>query len=74
MVALQDMPRTECVRKEFIKKEININDLFGFFYCEIETTEEYLGLLPYRYEEGIMFPNGKWRGWYFSEELKYAQS
>lgn len=32
----------------------------------------YLGLLPVRNNEALVFPKGKWSGWYFSEELKYA--
>ena len=50
----------------------NLNDLFGFFYCEIETDESYLGLLPVRHLKGVVMPQGKWSGWYFSEELKFA--
>jgi len=51
---------------------LNLKDLFGFFYCEIETNSNYLGLLPVRRREGLVMPNGKWTGWYFSEELKFA--
>ena len=32
----------------------------------------YLGLLPVRGLNGILMPNGSWEGWYFSEELKFA--
>ena len=73
-VALQDMPGIQCIKKFFINKSVDIDNLFGFFYCEIETNNNYLGLLPVRDESGLIFPNGKWRGWYFSEELKYAKA
>ena len=53
-------------------KGLELGDLFGFFYCEIETENDYLGLLPVRVDEGVIMPNGSWSGWYFSEELKFA--
>lgn len=48
------------------------NNLFGFFFCEIEAPNNYLGLLPIRTPSGLLMPKGKWEGWYFSEELKFA--
>ena len=55
------------------KIELNEN-LFGWFYCKVKTTNNYLGLLPYRTPEGnLIFPVGTWYGWYFSEELKFAR-
>ena len=33
------------------------SDLFGFFYCEIQTSNLYYGLLPY-HSGGIIMPNG----------------
>lgn len=52
----------------------NIEDFFGFWYCEITTKQRYLGLLPLRSEnKGLIFPSGKWCGWYFSEQLKFAK-
>ena len=48
-------------------------NVFGFFYCRIKTGNSYLGLLPVRNTKGIIMPNGEWEGWYFSEELKFAQ-
>nr|QCS25166.1 hypothetical protein [Arthonia quintaria] len=66
--SLNDMPGLECTKIQFFKYKEKINNLFGFFYCEIETTNNnYLGLLPYRTKKGIIFPQGKWYGWYFSE-------
>ena len=41
---------------------------------KIEAPEDiYIGLLPVRYYLGIEFPVGKWEGWYFSEQLKFAK-
>lgn len=57
--------------------EINsdLNELFGFYYCEVESPSNiYLGILPYRKKSKLLMPEGKWKGWYFSEELKYAKS
>lgn len=72
-VALQDMPGLNCSKIVFYKDNVNINDLFGFFYCTVEAPiDNYLGLLPVRNKTGIIFPVGKWTGWYFSEELKFA--
>ena len=66
-VALQDMPGLECSKVNYYTNK-SIDDLFGFFYCSIESPlDSYLGLLPVRDEPGIYFPVGKWTGWYFSE-------
>jgi DNA polymerase type B, organellar and viral len=70
--ALNSMSGNKCVYLENINNSLNISDLFGFFYCEIECSENYLGLLPVRTKLGLIMPNGKWSGWYFSEELKFA--
>nr|YP_009543519.1 DNA polymerase type B [Coniothyrium glycines]AYU74409.1 DNA polymerase type B [Coniothyrium glycines] len=73
-VALQDMPGNTCSKVQYYTKDSDINDLFGFFYCYIESpVDSYLGLLPVRDDSGISFPLGKWTGWYFSEELKFAK-
>jgi hypothetical protein len=71
--ALNSLPGNKCVYLESLNNiSLNLNDLFGFFYCEIETNNNYLGLLPVRRDIGLIMPNGKWCGWYFSEELKFA--
>ena len=75
-VALNDMPGLECHKLEYINinKDIDINELFGFFYCDIELDKNnYLGILPVKTNTGNIYPVGKWSGMYFSEELKYAQ-
>ena len=73
-VALQDLPGVDCYKEHYIDMNISIKNLFGFYYCEIETNNnDYLGLLPVRDKYGLYYPLGKWAGWYFSEELKFAQ-
>lgn len=42
--SLNSMPGSNCTYIE--RSDINIDTLFGFYYCEIETTDNYLGLLP----------------------------
>ena len=73
-VALQDMPGLTC-KKLLYYNYTDIDNLFGFFYCIIETPLDiYLGLLPVRTKNGLTFPLGKWYGWYFSEQLKFAKT
>nr|YP_005351174.1 DNA polymerase type B2 [Peltigera malacea]AEK48302.1 DNA polymerase type B2 [Peltigera malacea] len=69
--SLNSMPGSNCTYIE--RSDINIDTLFGFYYCEIETTDNYLGLLPVHRDFELIMPNGKWNGWYFSEQLKFAQ-
>lgn len=72
-VALNDMPGLKCYELHFFEGQ-TIQHLFGFFYCDVESPKDiYFGLLPLRNKEGINFAKGKWKGWYFSEEIKYAQ-
>lgn len=63
---LRDMPGLFC-KKTLLTSIDNIDNLFGFFYSRIDTTQvknKYLGLLPLRVQ-GLIFPHGKWEGWYF---------
>jgi hypothetical protein len=53
-------------------KGLILDDLFGYFYCEIDAPKNSLDLLPVRKLEGLIMPTGQWSGWYFSEELKFA--
>lgn len=55
-VALNDMPGLECTYIHSPNKGMKLANLFGFFYCEIEANKAYLGLLPYRAEQGWIFP------------------
>lgn len=72
--ALNPMPGLKCSYIENINLNISecINDMFGFYYCNVKATDGYLGLLPYRTESGLLMPIGEYEGWYFSEELKFA--
>lgn len=73
--ALNSIPGRLCIYMEdYGIAGLDLNDLFGFFYCDIETDDNYLGLLPVRHLKGVIMPIGKWSGWYFSEELKFAES
>jgi hypothetical protein len=73
--ALNPLPAYSSV--EFLdnveREEYKLEDLFGFFYVEIESSDFYIGLLPVRSKSGMYLPRGKWSGWYFSEELKFAK-
>lgn len=76
--ALNDMPGLNS-KKFYYLHGVNLADIpegnFGFYYCEIETPlTDYIGLLPVRSVNGLTFPLGKYSGWYFSEELKFAMS
>lgn len=56
----------------FFDKELN--NYFGIIYCKV-TTPKYKDkpVLPFRGDDGtIYYPNGNWKGMYFSEELKKA--
>ena len=73
--ALNDMPGLDCVYIENIDKNIKdcYNDLFGFYFCKIETDSKYIGLIPVRQKNGgVYMPEGYIEGWYFSEEIKFA--
>lgn len=57
--ALNDMPGLECYYKEYIINKPDIEGLFGFYYCKVSTTDNYIGLLPVRTEDGsVIMPNG----------------
>lgn len=75
--SLADMPGLICRHYNYMDSEhIDFLDLFGFYNCNIDATNvkaDYLGLLPVRLK-GLIFPHGKWEGWYFSEELKFAST
>lgn len=58
-VTLQDMPGLDCTKVAYNNYK-SVDDLFGFFYCKIESPKDsYLGLLPVRDKSGINFPVGK---------------
>lgn len=61
--ALNTMPGLSCVYIDNINQNINdINNLFGFYYCDIECYKGYLGLLSVRTDGTITQPLGKFRG------------
>jgi len=45
--------------ESYSNKGLKLYNLFGFFYCEIETSSNYLGLLPVRNKNGLIMPIGK---------------
>ena len=52
----------------------DLNFYYGFCYAKINTAEVLIkGLLPYRFNNMLMTPLGKFEGWYYSEELKLAE-
>lgn len=72
--ALNPMPGTECTFMEsFEEKGLDLDNLFGFFYCKISTNDNYFGLLPLHFNNQLIFPNGEYYGTWSSEELKLAK-
>lgn len=77
--ALNPIPGHKCKYIVQIAGSLDLDkdELFGFFYCKVNTEKvdnKYLGLLPVHKEDGgLIMPHGTWYGWYFSEELRYAQ-
>ena len=47
----------------------------GFYTFRIKNKKKvlYIALLPFINKKGIAMPNGKWAGWYFYIELKFAE-
>jgi hypothetical protein len=60
-VALQPMPGIECTKENFLIRGSKIDNLFGFYYCEIITPNDlYIDLLPHRTNDGsLLFLLGK---------------
>lgn len=74
-VALNPMPGSKCIYiKDHSKRGLELNNLFGYFYASVKTTQDdYLGLLPIRKDGLLTHPLGEWSGWYFSEHLKFVK-
>jgi DNA polymerase type B, organellar and viral len=54
---------------------ISLDSVFGFFLAEIECPDTIQHpILPYKHNGSTIFPHGKFKGVYFSEELKVAVS
>lgn len=60
-VALQDMPGLECKKESFYNVDKNINDYFGFYYCEISFININICILYIQnyYVKMIRIRNGK---------------
>jgi hypothetical protein len=54
-------------------KTLDLENLFGFFYCKVKTKNDYLGLLPLHINNKLVLPNGEFYGTWFTEELKFAK-
>lgn len=74
-VALMDMPGINSVYiEDYSERGLDLDNLFGFFYCKIKTTHDYLGLLSLRVNGRLTQPNGEFEGWYWSPILQFAKS
>lgn len=68
------IPGTEMNYVEDLTGEgLNLDDVFGYFYCKVKTNDLYLGLLPLHIDNNLILPNGTFYGIWFSEELKFAK-
>ena len=54
-------------------KSLDLDNLFGFFFCRVKTNKGYLGILPIHYDNKLILPHGEFEGVWFSEELKFAK-
>jgi DNA polymerase elongation subunit (family B) len=53
--------------------DMKVSD-FGVAYCDIETPQNIdIPLLPYRQKTKLIFPKGKFSGWYCTPELQKAE-
>jgi hypothetical protein len=56
--SLNQMPGVNCTYVERITPKLELANLFGFFYCKIKSSGNYLGLLPIRTKTSLIFPVG----------------
>ena len=57
------MPGLKSNKENFYNKNIALNNLFGFYFCDINAPlDSYLSLLPKRNRDGIYYPVGLWKG------------
>ena len=60
---------------KLVKGFIELDKFFGFLFVEIITPNDFkIPFLPFKSDDGLLVPLSTWRGWYFSEEIKYAVS
>jgi DNA polymerase type B, organellar and viral len=71
-MALKDYPGTKATYLEAVDGELELDNLFGFFYAQVKTNNQYLGLLPI-HKNQLILPNGSFEGIWSSEELKFAK-
>lgn len=72
--AKNPMPGNNCFWIESYDSEgLDLDKLFGVFYCEVITNNLYLGLLPVKTKSGTIFPNGKFAGIWNTIDLKFAK-
>lgn len=73
--ALNPMAGTNCTYLHNLGEGgLDLDNLFGFFYAKVKTTNDYLGLLPLHTDKNsLIHPNGEFYGIWFSEELKFAK-
>lgn len=62
------MSGLNCIYIDEINRNIKEmgDDMFGFYYCEIITSDKYIGLIPTRTDSGLIMPLGTIVGLYFS--------
>lgn len=62
-VAKGILPGNECKYiEDFTGLGLDLDKLFGFFYCKIKTNNGYLGLLPIHINGSLILPNGEFYG------------
>lgn len=70
---LNDMPLN--IDKQYSDmSNIKLEDFFGFCEAEITSPDNIINpLLPYKFNDKTIYPKGKWKATYFSEELKAVE-
>lgn len=69
---LNPMPVNRIKIHKTVEKE-ELEKFFGFIECIVECPDNIkLPFLPYKHKGKSIFPKGKWKGTYFSEEIKLA--
>lgn len=69
------MMRNMLLPVQFERETKRLRDgALGFLDVEVSSPGKYIPILPMKFEGRLIFPNGRFRGVFFSEELKYALS
>ena len=59
--AYNPMPSLSCTYFEYNDRTIDLtHNHFGLYYCKIEVSDRYIGLLPYRSDTHVLYPNSTW--------------